>query len=237
MTTIVEEPGWRDRVQVFADRSAAGRRLAEKLTQYKNTQTLVLGIPSGGVPVAFEIARALDLPLDLVIVRKLQIPWNPEAGFGAVNPDGEVIFNQALLERLRLSQDEINAQIEKTLKILRQRQNLFRGGQPLPDLTDYSVILVDDGLASGYTMLAAIKYLRQRSPGKLVVAVPTGSLRTVNLIKSEVDELVCLNIRSGLAFAVADAYQNWYDLGDAEVIAILENYRQPQPETKLKPDC
>lgn len=224
MTTLVEQPSFRDKVYVFAARAEAGGLLARKLEQYKNTDTLVFGIPSGGVPVAAEIARFLELPLDLLIVRKVQIPWNPEAGFGAVNPDGEVIFNDALLKSLRLSQAEINEQVNKTLRILQKRQALFRAERPYPDLTGKTVILADDGLASGYTMLAAIKFIQKRSPKKIVVAVPTGFVQTVNFIQPEVDELVCLNIRGGLSFAVADAYQNWYDLTDAEVLASLDNF-------------
>ncbi|MFP3868576.1 MAG: phosphoribosyltransferase [Desulfobacteraceae bacterium] len=223
---IVEEPRFRDKVQVFPDRGAAGKELAQKLAKYKNTRTLVLGIPSGGVPVAVEIARFLDLPLDLLIVRKVQIPWNPEAGFGAVNPDGEVIFNQTLLPRLRLSQSEIDEQVNRTMETLHQRQTRFRGGKPFPDLTEKSVIVVDDGLASGYTMLAASKFIQKRRPAKIVVAVPTGFQKTVRFIEPEVDEVVCLNIRGGISFAVAEAYQNWYDLTDAEVLAILQKYQQ-----------
>ncbi|MBW1917991.1 MAG: phosphoribosyltransferase [Deltaproteobacteria bacterium] len=225
---IIEEPKFRDKVQVFSDRAAAGKGLAQKLEKYKHTQSLVLGIPSGGMPVASEIARGLDLPLDLLIVRKVQIPWNPEAGFGAVNPDGEVIFNESLLPRLRLKPAEIEEQVNKTMEILRQRQALFRGGRPFPDLTNNSVIVADDGLASGYTMLAAIKFIQKRHPAKIIVAVPTGFLKTVRFIEPKVDELVCLNIRGGLAFAVADAYQNWYDLTDTEVMAFMEKYQPAQ---------
>lgn len=232
---IIEEPSLRDKTHVFADRTAAGKLLARKLEHYQDSDTLVFGIPSGGVPVAYEIARHLNLPLDLVIVRKVQIPWNPEAGFGAVNPDSEVIINDALLHRLGLRDAQIKAQVQKTMETLRQRQTMFRAGKPYPTVTDKGVILVDDGLASGYTMLAAIKFVHKRSPAKIVVAVPTGFLKTVHFIQPQVDELVCLNIRGGLSFAVAEAYENWYDLTDADVLAILENYQNPRAE-KLSSD-
>lgn len=221
MGNLIEEISFRDKLYVFEHRREAGRLLAEKLVKYKDSDGIVLGIPSGGMPVAKEIAERLDLPMDLIIVRKIQIPYNPEAGFGAMGPDGETILNERLLKQLSLSKEEIEAQKKKTMNVIKRRNELFRGSRPFPSLKDKIVIAVDDGLASGYTMLSAIKYVKKRSPLKVIVAVPTGSQRTVEFILSEVDELVCLNIRSGFTFAVADAYINWYDLNDDEVISLL----------------
>ena len=171
---------------------------------------------------AAEIAEALGLPLDLVIVRKVQIPYNPEAGFGAVGPQGEVSLNEDLVSRLGLTRKEIEQQIQKTREIINVRNERFREGLPFPDLRDRVVILVDDGLASGFTMLSAVRFIRDHGPEKIIVAVPTAPERTIDLILPHVDELVCLNIRSGLMFAVAEAYENWYDLDDNEVISILK---------------
>jgi predicted phosphoribosyltransferase len=179
---------------------------------------MVLGIPAGGVPVAKEIADALDLPLDLIIVRKIQIPHNPEAGFGAMGPDGEIIFNDQLLNQLGLTEGEIKKQVERTRDVIKQRDQLFRGGRPFPILTGKIVIVSDDGLASGYTMLAAIGFIKKRKPEKIIVSVPTAAKRTIEFILPEVDEIVCLNVRSGFPFAVADAYRRWYDLTDKEVL-------------------
>jgi predicted phosphoribosyltransferase len=218
---LITEEAYRDKIYVFKDRSDAGRQLAHKLIEYKDSDTVILAIPSGGVPVASEMAKILNLHMDLILARKMQIPWNTEAGFGAINPDGEVIVNKELVERLGLSKEEINTQKQKTGDILEKRNRLFRGDKPLPEIKSRTVILVDDGLASGYTMLAAIRFVRKRDPQKLVVAVPTGSLRTVEIIAKKSDMLICLNVRSGFSFAVADAYRNWYDLTNEEVISLL----------------
>lgn len=221
MGTLIEEISLRNKPYVFEDRIEAGSLLAQKLIKYKNMEGVVLGIPSGGVPVALEIARMLNLPMDLMIVRKLQIPYNPEAGFGAMGLDGEVILNEQLLAQLGLSEDEIKAQAEKTREVIQKRNHLFRKGRPFPSLKGKIVILTDDGLASGYTMLAAVKFVKRKMPGKIVVAVPTASKRTADFILPEIDELVCLNVRHVISFAVADAYKNWYDLSDEEVLAII----------------
>jgi len=221
MGKLIEDISLRDGLHVFEDRKEAGQMLADRLIEYKGSCGVVFGIPSGGVPIASEIAGALDISMDLIIVRKLQIPYNPEAGFGAVDPDGEVILNKGLLNQLRLSEDEIKVQTKKTLDVIKKRNRIFRGGRPYPSLEDKIVIVVDDGLASGYTMIAACSFLRKKLPREIIVAVPTGSDRTVDFVLPEADKLICLNVRSGFSFAVADAYRNWYDLTDKEVIFIL----------------
>ncbi|MBI5199039.1 MAG: phosphoribosyltransferase [Nitrospirae bacterium] len=221
MGKLIEKISLRDKLYIFENRNQAGLLLAEKLLEYKGSDGIVLAIPSGGVPVAKEIAEKLDLPMDLIIVRKIQIPYNPEAGFGAMDPDGEVILNERLLGQLGLTKEDIEVQKKNTGDIIKRRNKIFRGDRPFPFLKDRIAILVDDGLASGYTMLSAIRYIKKREPKKVIVAVPTGSLRTVDFVLPEVDELLCLNIRSGLTFAVADAYINWYDLDDEEIVRIL----------------
>lgn len=228
MQRIIEDSSLRDKLYVFKDRKEAGKLLAQRLLGYKGTDGIVLGIPSGGVPVAAEIAKAIILPLDLIIVRKVQIPHNPEAGFGAVGPDGKVLLNEELLRSLDLSEKEVEQQIQMTMNIIKRRNELFRKGLPFSSVKNRVVIIVDDGLASGYTMLSAIDFVKRHEPQKLVVAVPTGSERTVDFILPNVDALICLNVRSGLSFAVADAYENWYDLEDNEVISILNNFRFSQ---------
>lgn len=225
MSRLIEDRSLRDKVHGFRDRKEAGILLAKALSGYRGANGIVLGVPSGGVPVAAEVAEALGLPLDLVIVRKVQIPYNPEAGFGAVGPDSEVSLNADLVSRLGLTEKEVERQIQKTKEIINSRNELFRGGLPFPSLRDGVVIIVDDGLASGYTMLSAVDFIKSHGPEKVVVAVPTAPKRTVDLILPHVDELVCLNVRSGLVFAVADAYENWYDLEDEEVISILQSLR------------
>ena len=221
MPRLREDPLLRDMVSVFKDRTEAGKRLAEYLVSYKDTEGVVLALPSGGVPVAVEIASSLHLPLDLLIVRKVQLPDNPETGFGAIGPDGEVLLNKELMRHLELTDEEISIQIEKTRANIERRNRIFRKEKPFPSVQDMIAIVVDDGLASGYTMLSAVRFLRKRSPHTLVAAVPTGSGKNVEALVPEVDELVCLNVRSGPFFAVASAYRNWHDLTDEEVLSLL----------------
>ena len=222
MGKLVEDVSLRDKNDVFMDRSQAGHLLALQLSKYKGTDSIILAIPSGGVPVASEIREALGLPMDLIIVRKVQIPGNTEAGFGAMGSDGEIILNEGLLQRIGLTEEETAMQIKKTLNVIRKRERLFRAGKPFPSIKDRNAIIVDDGLASGYTMLAAINIVKSKDPRKIIIAVPTASRNTADFILPEVDELVCLNVRSGYPFAVADAYVNWYDVPDEEVLEILK---------------
>lgn len=228
MQKFIEDNSLRDRLYIFKDRKEAGMLLAQKLSGYKGTDGIILGIPSGGVPVAAEVAKDIVLPLDLIIVRKVQIPYNPEAGFGAVGPDSKVLLNEELLRSLYLSEKEVEQQIQMTIDMIKRRNELFRKGLPFPSVKDKVVIIVDDGLASGYTMLSAIDFVKRHKPQKIVVAVPTALDRTVDRILPHADELVCLNVRSGWSFAVADAYENWYDLEDDEVISILNNFHPDQ---------
>ena len=221
MGKLLEEPTLRNRVQVFLDRAHAGRLLAERLQAYRGQSVRLFAIPAGGVPVAAEIARTLTVPLDLVIVRKIQLPYTTEAGFGALNPAGEAIFNEALLQHIHLSAKDIAAQKEKTAAVIRRREERLRGGRPYPKLAGAPAIVVDDGLASGYTMRAALLFLKHLGAGKTIAAVPTGSEHTVRDLLPEVDELLCLNVRGGWSFAVADAYENWYDLDEEEVLTIM----------------
>jgi len=222
MGVLVEEASLRDRLHVFKDRTEAGHLLAEKLVKYRNSDAMILGIPSGGVPIASVISNALGRPMDLIIVRKIQIPYNPEAGFGAVGPEGDIILNEQVLNQLSLTEKEMKAQIQKTIEVIKKRDQLFRQKKPFPVLRDKNIIVVDDGLASGYTMFAAIRFIKKKGPRRVIVAVPTGSERTVELVLSVVDELVCPNVRGRFPFAVADAYRDWYDLTDEEVLRFIK---------------
>ena len=175
--------------------------------------------------MAAAIARRLAIPLELIIVRKIQLPHTTEAGFGALNPAGEAIFNEGLLARITLSKEDIARQVEKAAATMRAREERLRGGKPYPQLAGQTVIVVDDGLASGYTMRAAVQFLKRRGAGQIIAAVPTASERTIQDLLPIVDELVCLNVRGGWSFAVADAYENWYDLDEAEVLEILASLK------------
>jgi len=221
MGKLIEDPALRNRTQVFADRTDAGRRLAGFLDGYRGTDVGLFAIPAGGVPVAIEIARTLAIPLDLIIVRKIQLPWTTEAGFGALDPGGQAIFNEDLIRRMSLSHADIDAQVKKTATGLAQREKRLRRGKPYALLSGRPALVVDDGLASGYTMRAAVGFLKAQGAGKISVAVPTASEYTVRDLLPLVDELYCLNVRGGYSFAVAEAYENWYDLTEDEVLKIL----------------
>jgi predicted phosphoribosyltransferase len=223
MGRLIEDPDLRERRFVFEDRQDAGRCLAAFLEHYRGTNALLLAVPSGGVPVAAEAARILSLPLDLLIVRKLQIPFNPEAGFGAMSLGGDILLNDELVESLGLGKEAIAAAVNITKKVLDQRNRLFRGGRPLPACQGKKVIIIDDGLASGYTMRVAVQWVRSMEPERVIVAVPTGSVRTVEVMREEADEIICLNVRGGYRFAVAEAYRHWHDLSDDEVLRIINS--------------
>lgn len=218
---VIEDPMLRDRELVFRDRRHAGDVLAGLVNTLGLKRPVVLAIPAGGVPVGIEVARALGAELDLIIARKLQIPGNTEAGFGAVAEDGPVFLNDGLVESLGLTRQEIKAAEEKTREELKRRVLVFRAGRPMPELHGREVLLVDDGLASGATMIAALAWAKDRGPDQVIVAAPTGHESTALRLSRQASFVVCPNIRGGLSFAVASAYQHWHDLADTEVMAAL----------------
>lgn len=220
MGTIIEDLQLRHKRFIFKDRAESGQALLRHLEQYNGKEAIVLAIPSGGLPVAVEIAKGLHATLDVMIVRKLQTPRNPEAGFGAISLSGDALLNKELVASLELSEEQIGLAKENALREGRLRERLLRGDHPSTKLTGKVVIITDDGLASGYTMLAAIKGVKAEHPSKIIVAVPTGSDRSVGLVAKQSEEVLCLNIRS-MPFAIADAYRNWYDVDQDEAVRLL----------------
>ncbi len=222
MGTITDDPSLRERRFVFSDRHDAGRKLCALIrSRPALADPVVLAIPAGGVPVGVEVALALGAPFSLAIVRKVQVPGNTEAGFGAVTWDGRVLINERLRASLGLSQAEVDVAVAATRRNVQERIARYTTGRPFPTLAGKSAVLTDDGLASGFTMLAAIGSIRALHPARIVVAVPTASASSAELVARQADELVCANIRSSARFAVAEAYQRWYDLDDREVLAEL----------------
>ncbi len=221
---VVETPDLRDRVGVFADRREAGEKLARLIENYAGADALVLGIPAGGVPVAAALADALDLELDVAVVSKITLPWNPEAGYGAVAFDGTVRLNEPLIDRLSLGTEDVESGIEATREKVRRRVRELRGDGPLPSVEGRTVILVDDGLASGFTMMTAIDAVGGGNPAWMAVAVPTAPLTSIESIVDDVDCVYCCNIRTGLRFAVASAYRHWYDVSLREVQQLLREH-------------
>ncbi len=212
----------RNRTGVFRDREQAGLKLSEMLKDYKETDAVVLAIPAGGVPVAATLAENLNLILDVVVVSKITLPWNTEVGYGAVAFDGTVKLNEDMVAQMELTTEDIEDDIAKASQKVQRRYKNFRGSKPFPDLLKHPAILVDDGVASGFTMLVAVEALKHQGVSQLIVAVPTGHLQALEKVSPEVDHIYCANIRGGWGFAVADAYQTWYDVEEDVVMDILK---------------
>lgn len=211
----------RGKEDVFRDRRHAGEVLAGMLVSAIEGEVIVFALPAGGVPVAVPIAETLGVPLDVAVVSKVLLPWNTEAGYGAVAFDGSVRINTDLVRSLGLSRRIIKEGVAETRRKVERRMRLFRGGRPFPDITGRSVIVVDDGLASGFTMLVALEALRGRKAGRIIVAVPTAHPGAIDRICREADELYCANVRTGFPFAVAAAYRAWSDVTEEEVLKIF----------------
>lgn len=207
--------------ELFKDRSDAGIRLVERLEAYKSTDAMVLAIPRGGVPVAYEVANRLGLPLDFVILRKLPIPWNPEAGFGAVTSDGALVINEVLVKELSLSKKLIKQIANRVMEDIQYRERTLRGSTARQSVKGKHVIIIDDGIASGYTMLAAVESARQSGASRVTVAVPVAAESSLRLVSEVADKTVCLIESRRLPFAVADYYLTWHDLTDDEMLDYL----------------
>jgi putative phosphoribosyl transferase len=207
--------------QRFRDRNEAGRMLAAKLTVYANRpDVLVLALPRGGVPVAYEVARALNAPLDVFLVRKLGLPGHEELAMGAIASGGVRVLNDQVVRALNIPDYVIDAVAFWEKQELGRRERVYRGDRPPPDVQGRTVILVDDGLATGATMLAAVKALRQMQPARIVVAVPTASPETCDLLRAEADDVICA-ITPEPFHAVGLWYEDFSQTTDEEVRELL----------------
>jgi putative phosphoribosyl transferase len=208
----------------FRDRSDAGRRLGERLSSLRDEDVLILGLARGGVVVAAEVARALRATLDVVVVRKVGAPHNPEFGIGAVGPGGARAFDADVVARLGLSADDLDRLAAPEEAELRRRLTAYRDGRPAPEVAGRTAILVDDGLATGVTASAAATYLRQLAPRRLILAVPVGSPSAVARMEAEVDEVVCLAAPDDF-YAVGPCYEDFRQTTDEEVTPLLQSSR------------
>lgn len=215
---------------MFADRNDAGRQLAQRLSAGTFSRPVVYALPRGGVPVALEIARALEAPLDLVLVRKLGVPSQPELGFGAIvdGPDPHMVLNEDVVADARISEETIEAVRTRELKEIDRRRALYFTGRERPDPAGRDVIIADDGLATGATALAAIKALKARGAARVILAVPVAPASTLEEMKDVADAVVCLEVPAFFR-GVGGAYDDFRQLEDGDVIAGLEAAARAAP--------
>ncbi len=205
----------------FCDRTHAGKELAARLKAYANrSDVLVLGLPRGGVPVAYEVANALNLPLDICLVRKLGVPAHKELAMGAIASGGVRVLNYDVISWLAISDQALEHVAARELRELQRRDRVYRGDRPQPDIRDHIILLIDDGLATGATMQAAVEVLKQQQPKEIVVAVPVAPLSRCQALEADVDRVVCLATPEPF-YAIGLWYENFAQTTDEQVRSLL----------------
>ncbi len=225
MTEIHYQERVRGPFPAFGDREDAGRHIVDYMAPTRTVNAMVLPLPRGGIPVAQPLARVLDAPLEPVIVRKLPIPSSPEAGFGAVTIDGSRVLNDALLVNYPLSDDEIDRITEEVMEEVRRRAREYVGHDRPPDVQGKHVYMVDDGLASGFSMIAAATMVQSLHPESMTLCVPVAPERSIHAVEHYFDRIYCLFMQQRGSFAVASFYEDFHDLTDHEVLDILQQER------------
>ncbi|MDP2312611.1 MAG: phosphoribosyltransferase family protein [Pseudomonadota bacterium] len=210
---------------MFRDREDAGQQLAQSLLPYRGQDVVVLALPRGGVPIGYELARALGAPLDVFLARKLGAPMHPELGMGAITEGGLRVLDNAIVRLVGATPEQLNRVVEREEAELRRRTVAYRGARPLPDVTGKVVILVDDGIATGGTARAALRDLRQRGPKRLILATPVGARDACLALSSEADEVVCIETPAWF-HAIGEWYEDFRQLDDSEVIELLDRARR-----------
>ncbi len=213
----------REQQRVFFDRRHAAEKLAGLMGAERGTGAIVLGVAAGGVPVAAVLAERLGLSLDVVVVSKTTLPWNAEAGFGAVAFDGTVRLNEGMIDRLGLTPEQVDEAVAHTRQVVARRADLFRRARAPLRLDGRHAVLVDDGIASGFTMRVAVEAVRNVGCDDVIIATPTAHLAALQKLAEETKRIYCANVRSGHPFAVADAYQHWRDVSEDEAAAIIQS--------------
>lgn len=205
---------------MFKNRIDAGRRLANKLGEFKGKECVVLGVPRGGVVVAREVADKLGAKLDIVIPRKVGAPYNTEVAVGAVTEDGNVFWDERLMRILGVMPDLLEESVKVAVKEIERRTNIYRDGKSKVDINSKNVVLVDDGIATGFTVLAAVRSIKSQNPLSITLAVPVASKEALNKFKGEVDSIICLDIPEDFS-AVGHFYEEFEQITDDEVIELL----------------
>jgi putative phosphoribosyl transferase len=220
----------------FQDRGDAGRRLAAELASLADARPVIVALPRGGVPVAVEVASALGAPLDILTVRKLSAPGNPELGVGAVAEDGTAVLDPRSAGMLGMTQATLDATLTQESRELRRRVERYRDGRPPIPINGRTVIVVDDGLATGLTDLAAVRALRKRGARHIIVAVPVGSTESVSMLAEEADRVLCLMIRQPL-FGVGTWYSDFAQVSDEQVLGLLAQASARTTSTFMSPQA
>lgn len=208
---------------MFKDRVEAGQKLALRLAGCRGQDAIALAIPRGGVIVAAEVAKELNIPLDLIIPRKIGAPGNPELAIGAVAGEGKVFINEPLAKSMHLPESYLQEEVRREVEEIGRRRQQYLGKRPSPDLRGKTVIIIDDGLATGYTALAAVRSVQSEKPEKVVLAVPVAPVETIKFLQTEVDELVVLETPA-FFYAVGQFYRDFSQVSDREVIDILKGF-------------
>jgi putative phosphoribosyl transferase len=214
---------------IFKDRVDAGRKLAKKLSEYANrSDVIILALPRGGVPVAFEVAKELNVKMDVFIVRKLGVPGNEELAMGAIASDNIIVLNEDVVRSFQISKQVIDAVAARELRELERREHTYRGNRPKPNINGLTVILIDDGLATGATMRAAAAAVKTKNPTKIVIAVPTGAPDTCRSFEGKVDKVICVATPEPF-YGVGAWYEDFSQTTDTEVCELLGK------DAKIKP--
>jgi predicted phosphoribosyltransferase len=216
----------------FNDRWDAGEKLVSFVNPKFDPDSVILALPRGGVPVAAALARSIRAPLIAFPVRKLPIPWSPEAGFGAITIDGQISLNDRIMAQAPMTEREIKEIAEETLKEINRRAEAYGWSNDPSLIRDRTVYMVDDGLASGYSMIAAMNMVKRMAPAKTILCVPCAPSSSVSAMKEHFNEIYCLVIQTQGSFAVASYYYDFRDLSDEEVIMTLEQVRVMNSETR-----
>lgn len=216
----------------FNDRTDAGKRLAERLSEYANREdVLILALPRGGVPVAFEVAKELNLKMDIFIVRKLGVPGNEELAMGAIASGNIRVLNEDVIRSFRIPQTEIDESTANELRELERRERIYRKNRLMPKISGSTVILIDDGLATGATMRAAVAAVKTKNPAKVIIAVPVAAPDTCNDFGSEVDEVICVATPEPF-YGVGAWYEDFSQTTDKEVCELLDRAAKTKPDTR-----
>ncbi|MCG3220916.1 MAG: phosphoribosyltransferase [Candidatus Heimdallarchaeota archaeon] len=220
---IIENESLRNKYHIFNSRKEAGNQLISFLE--KESMDMLLAIPNGGIPVAEPLFHHFQpLEFNLLLIRKVHVPWTQEAGMGAVTPDGRVFFNQEIINTYNIDEEAVERKVKEALVAIEERKRFYELSDY--DVKDKVILIIDDGVASGFSMIAGATWLREMEAKKIIIAVPTAPLDSLKQIEDLADKIICLNVRTRYPFAVADAYKNWYDVSSNEAKNVLKEIRK-----------